>query len=75
MIDGFHRRLSERLADVIADRQAALLQGVSSNSVDEVALRYARDASYLLALHDVLNLAQEVEGDMYGEQAKKVLNG
>jgi hypothetical protein len=51
------------------------LQGVSSNSVDEVALRYAREASYLRALHDVLALAQEIETELYGDQSKKILQG
>jgi hypothetical protein len=75
VIDGFHKRLHERLMDKIESREAALLAGASSNTVDEVALRYVRDAAYMNALKDVLTLAHEIEADLYGDQAKKALQG
>lgn len=75
MIDAFHRRLHARLTEIIAQRQESILQGVSSNTVEELALRYARDGSYLQALRDVIHVAQGIEGELYGDQAKKVLEG
>lgn len=75
MIDGFHRRLAARLQDKIEDRTAGLLQGVHANSVDELALSYARNASYMNALKDVLVIAGEIETEIYGDQARKILEG
>lgn len=73
MIDGFHKRLHMRLTESIEDRKHSLIQGVTSNSVEEVALRYARDASYMQALTDVLSVCDTIETQLYGDQAKKVL--
>lgn len=75
MIDAFHRRLHQRITEHIETRQAILLQGVAGNSLEEIGLRYARDASYMLALKDVLAMSDMIEQEIYGDQARKELEG
>lgn len=66
IVDPFHRRLHNLIAEKYNTRQEQLVSGIAATIQD-----YKEQVGYLQALRDLLDWADEIEDDMYGKKPKK----
>lgn len=63
ILDQFHRALYKALMDTIQSRVERLTKGDVDNFED-----YKEQVGYIKALNHALDLAQDIESDMYGKK-------
>lgn len=69
VVDPFHRQLYNRISDDLQQRSDAIAGGSASVSAEDkktVAEKYAAQVSYILALRNVLELCEDISGEMMG---------
>lgn len=71
LIDPFHRTLYAKLIEQLERRTAELATGSAATILGDtqtVAEKYAAQVGYIKALHDVLEVCEELERERYGQR-------